>query len=304
MKKCLKLMVAFLLAGSAVKATEENKNCSVFQSGIGVTLGAGVSKGFLIEKNEMTLDSVPNSGYHWNFDVQRITKPNDEELLSFAVGNKAFDFVDFSLSNKIKNSWGFSWNLGLLAQKKLGTYTIGARWIFGSNGASSKLQYDTGKLFRYAELQGNLNADEHLIQSCSEYISIKNPKITNFVLKNKWFTSFIFELGYLINNRIQIFAGPGICFQGQKLCCINESGKSSGGISKTVFKPIAAIGARYALTQRISLGVEYQHQFLTKQSWNKVNKILSSDVKPFGTPVFKTMNNLFLITMTYMFGPK
>ena len=135
-------------------------------------------------------------------------------------------------------------------------------------------------------------------------VGVSDNNIVAFQLKNKWFASFIFEFGYIIGNRVQLFAGPGVSLQRQKLSCINSSGKSSGGISKTVTTPMIALGARYAMTNRMSLGIEYQRQFMNKKTWNQVAKIIPEHTTAFGAPTFKTNNNVFLVTLTYMFSAK
>ncbi|ETZ04642.1 outer membrane protein [Holospora undulata] len=300
MKKCFKLMVAFLLAGSTVKATEENKNCSMFQSGIGVTFGLGVSKAG-VKAQEADSELMEDLVCEKIEGIRLLTagrRFNSIRSLDLFLENESRDFVDFSSSSEIKNRSGFSWNLGVLAQKKMGAYTVGVRWIFGSNGSSARIKYDTVNPFQMVLNQGGVRA---LING----VDISVPEnSTVFVLKNKWCTSFIFEFGYLITNRMQIFAGPGLYIQKQKLCCINDSGKSSGGLSKTICGPMVALGARYALTQRISVGMEYQHHFSKKTNWNRISEILPSRFEALGTPSLRTSNNLFLITMTYMFGAK
>ncbi|WP_035543891.1 outer membrane protein [Holospora elegans] len=283
-------MILFLLAVSSTRATQESRNFSIFQSGIAVTAGIGFSEASLRAKDAAGLGVIPQNGYS-----SKVRIVNDRTIENL-VGDPD-EWVDFTESRSVKNRYGFSWNLGVLAQKKLDFYTMGARWIFGFNNASSKMGYKTGNMYRETVLDG----DFYFV---SDFALVEDQRTTNFILRNQWFSALIFEFGYLVMNRIQIFAGPGISFQGQKLCCVNDSGKTSGGVCKTVWGPMMALGTRYAFTQRISLGVEYQRQWLNRKTWNKISSIVPNKTRPYGTPILKTNNNLFLMTLSYMFSAK
>ncbi|WP_104206711.1 outer membrane protein [Holospora curviuscula] len=287
MHKNFKLVYFLFLATTSLQAGEEIEGSSSFQSGIGITMGLGVANSSTSAKDGTASNNLKLSGYYYRQNPQapfrRIGNPNE--------------LIDFSNALKVKNKSGVAWTMGALFQKRMGFYTMGLRWLFGSLANSSRIAYSSG-FWHYKN-----NPDINNAYNGSES-SISENNITAFQLKNKWFTSFIFEFGYIIGNRIQLFAGPGVSFQRQKLASINSSGKSSGGISKTVSAPMVALGARYALTQRMSLGLEYQRQWMSKKTWHQISKIVPEKTTAVGAPTFKTTNNVFLMTLTYMFGAK
>lgn len=204
------------------------------------------------------------------------------------------NFIDFGQKGLVKNTSGFSWNLGVLMQKTLNCYTMGFRCAFGTNGSSSQLKYKTGGLgLKVVENQNFVGS-----------LGISDERSTEFRLKNKWFAEFIFEFGYVVAQRLQLFVGPGVILQNQKLSYIGESGQSSSSLSKTVTGSVLACGARYALNQNATLGLEYQRQWLGKKSWDNVASIVPKDIYCCGVPVSKTNTNLFLVTLTYMFSGK
>ncbi|ETZ04897.1 outer membrane protein [Holospora undulata] len=290
MNRIFRLTLPFFLVGVSARATQGNQVFSVFQSGIAVSAGLGFSSASLRAKDAAGLGVIPQNGYRSKIKIAN--GPTFEHLIG-----SPDEWVDFTGSGSVKNGCGVSWNIGVLAQKNLDLYTMGARWILGFNGASSKMGYKTGNMYRETVLDN----ESYFI---SDFALVEDQKITNFILRNQWFSALIFEFGYLVANRVQLFLGPGISFQGQKLCCINDSGKSSGGVSKMVWGPIMSVGTRYAFTQRISLGVEYQRQWLNKKTWNKISDIVPNKTRPYGTPILKTNNNLFLMTLSYMFSAK
>ncbi|ETZ07588.1 hypothetical protein P618_200224 [Holospora obtusa F1] len=260
---------------------------SGFQSGIGFTVGLGTASSSTQAKD--------GAGSDLDFKGFKLKSIRDGHVIHERTVGIPNNYTNFTEKGVVKSRSGFSWHLGMLMQKKVDSYTFGVRWIFGENNSSSKINYTSGKIFMQNTLGGPV---------VERILGVLKESSTNFRLKNKWFTSFIFEFGYLVGKRVQLFAGPGVVFQRQKLSCVNEFGKSSSGLSKTVSGPMIALGARYALTQRMALGLEYQRQWLNKRTWHKVSKILPQDAYAYGMPTLKTNNNLFLVTLSYMFSSK
>ncbi|GAJ46260.1 hypothetical protein HE1_00587 [Holospora elegans E1] len=199
-------------------------------------------------------------------------------------------WIDFGQNGETKNHSGFSWNLALLMQKKFNSYTMGFRCVFGINNDYSKIKYKSSAV--------STNGDVYNI------LEKEGQTEVVFCLKNKWFTEFIFEFGYVIGQSLQLFVGPGLVLQKQNFSYLNPLEKSYGNLSKTVPGSMLACGARYALNQRVSLGLEYQRQWLSKKNWSEFSSIVPKNLYHLGTPSSKTNANLFLVTLTYMFGKK
>ncbi|WP_156918943.1 outer membrane protein [Holospora obtusa] len=289
MSVCFKLIFFTCFLGSFVYAKE-----SGFQSGIGFTLGLGTASIATRARDGAEISKFSTSG-------SLVRDIVDDHALGWnAIGNSE-TLIDFGQKGIVKTRSGFSWHLGALMQKKMGNYFLGFRWIFGFNHDSSKISYPAGKWSIESIWRGLIGAEENYL---GDNYGVLNDSAMSFSLKNKWFNSFIFELGYFAINKIQLFLGPGIVLQHQKFSYINKSGESLGGLSKTVAGPMMAFGARYALTQRIALGLEYQRQWLNRKTWHQVSKIIPDNIISYGMPTLKTNNNLFLVTLSYMFRAK
>ena len=207
---------------------------------------------------------------------------------------KPESWMDFTSPGKVKNSSGFAATVGLLAQHVSESgFTSGIRWLWGRTGSSSTINYKTGYM------QKEVNAG--IMPGFTLGLSDENTQ--SFKLKDKWFTAFIAELGYT-SGRFQVYMGPGVAFHHQKLSCINSSGKASGSLGKTVTSPMFAIGTRYALTKRMSLGLEWQRHVGSKRSWNQISKIIPEGSRSYGSPLLKMNNNIFMVSMNYVFGGK
>ncbi|GAJ46558.1 hypothetical protein HE1_00893 [Holospora elegans E1] len=204
------------------------------------------------------------------------------------------DLIDFGQKGEVRNKSGFSWNVGVLIQKTLDSYTMGGRCTFGGNKDSSQLKYKTGTF------EMNIAEDEDF----SSGFEIPDQSRTGFRLRNKWFAEFIFEFGCVIARRLQLFVGPGIVLQKQELSCMEESRQSPSSLSKTIMGGVLACGTRYALNRHVALGLEYQRQCLGKKNWDNVASIVPQDMYCCGTPVTKTNANLFLVTLSCVFFGK
>ncbi|ETZ05362.1 outer membrane protein [Holospora undulata] len=213
-------------------------------------------------------------------------------------GEEYKDWIDFGQKGSVKNSSGFSWNLGVLMQKTLDSYTMGFRCVLGTRGDSSQLKYKTGPVSLFVEEGDGEDFD------FSGIVGIADETKTTFRLKNKWYAEFIFEFGYVVAQRLQLFVGPGLIVQNQRLSYIGESGRPSSSLSKTATGSVIACGARYALNHHAALGLEYQRQWLGKKSWENVASIVPKDIYCCGIPMSKTTANLFLVTLTYVFCGK
>jgi hypothetical protein len=188
----------------------------------------------------------------------------------------------------VKNTSGFAFVGGLFAQHVSPRgFTMGGRWVFGRSGANSTLNYNFGPV---------------VIENQSA-ILVSGKGTQPFRLKDKWFTALIAELGYSAGP-MQFYIGPGVALHRQKLSLVNSFGKVAGGVTKTVASPMFAVGTRYAMSKRTSVGFEWQRHVGGKKTWNNVSKIAPEGMQSFGAPTTKMNNNLFLITANYVFGGK
>ena len=216
---------------------------------------------------------------------------------SVITEGKPNDFIDFSSPASVKNNSGFAFVGGLFAQHVSHSgFTMGGRWLFGRSGASSTLKYNSGPLLL-------ADSASPSVPMYDAQFGVQANDTQAFRLKDKWFTAFIAELGYT-SGRMQVYFGPGVAFHRQKLSLVNSSGKVAAGLTKTVTSPMFALGTRFAVSKRASIGVEWQRHIGGKKTWNNIAKIAPENMQCAGAPTTKMNNNLFLVTMNYVFNAK
>jgi hypothetical protein len=206
-------------------------------------------------------------------------------------------FIDFTSPASVKNNSGFAFVGGLFAQHVSPSgFTMGGRWLFGRSGASSTLKYKSGPLL----------LDEKSNPAGTGFnaaLGIAGNDTQSFRLKDKCFTVVIADFGYS-TGPIQCYIGPGLALHRQKLFLVNSFGKVAGGVTKTVASPVFAVGTRYAMSKRMSVGFEWQRHFGGKKTWHNVSKIAPEGMQSFGAPTTNMNNNIFLITANYVFCGK
>lgn len=259
-----------------------------FFSGCGFTVGLGFTTGTSSGENGSGTALSGIQGWNKTYPVVPVA------VITIGTPNA---FLDFTSPTSTKNSSGFSFVGGLLAQHVSHSgYTMGCRWLVGRSRQSSTLQYNSGPLFmQHNNPRGSAILDSSLCVSANDSQA--------FRLKDKWFTAIIAELGYIFGC-VQAYVGPGVALHRQTLSFANSAGNVAAGITKIVIPPIFAVGARYALGKRMSVGFEWQRHIGVKKTWNNVSKIAPKGMQSFGVPTTKMNNNLFLVSMNYVFGGK
>ncbi len=307
MQTKFKILFTLALVASSAQADKEQH----FSSGFGVTLGAGVTTAGTKGNNGAGGPISGIKGYQRSTPAvagrpaipaapigRRVAVPARPPIPAAVVNEGTPNsFIDFTSPTSVKNNSGFAFVGGLFAQHVSPSgFTMGGRWLFGRSGASSTLKYNSGPLL----LDDKSNPAARDFDAA---LSIAGNDTQSFRLKDKWFTAVIAELGYT-TGRMQFYVGPGVAFHRQKLSCVNSSGKVAAGITKTVTSPMFALGARYAMTKRISVGAEWQRHIGGKKTWNNVSKIAPEGIGSSGAPTTKMNNNLFLVNINYVFGGK
>ncbi|WP_162480353.1 hypothetical protein [Holospora elegans] len=216
------------------------------------------------------------------------------DVTSVKIEGAQDNFIDFEQKREVRNRSGFSWNFGVLIQKVFDSYTMGGRCVFGANNDAALLKYKTGIFSLDLEERNDFTGE----------FEIPDQSKTAFRLRNKWFAEFVFEFGYIIARRLQLFVGPGIVLQKQELSCMEESRQSPSSLSKTIMGGVLACGTRYALNRHVALGLEYQRQCLGKKNWDNVASIVPQNIYCYGTPLTRTNANLFLVTLSCVFFGK
>lgn len=93
----------------------------------------------------------------------------------------------------------------------------------------------------------------------------------------------IFELGYVF-RRFQFYVGPGMAWHHQKFSSRDGEGQTIGTLSKTAPAPVWAMGTRYALNGKRSLGFEWQRHVGTKKPGIKSPKSCPREPWPTDRP--------------------
>ncbi|WP_162480355.1 outer membrane protein [Holospora elegans] len=272
----------------------DGKSLSVRSSSGGITK-MNMKPQFLHPENSCAVNTVSCENSYFAVEGTTSTSAKiDFDVTSVKIEGIQDNLIDFGQKGEVSNRSGFSWNFGVLIQKVFDSYSMGGRCVFGANNDDSLLKYKTGTFS--SDLEEN--------EDFSGEFGISDQERALFRLKNKKFGEFIFEFGYIILRRLQLFVGPGIVLQKQELSYIDESGQSSANLSKTIMGGVLACGARYALNRHVALGLEYQHQYLGKKNWDNVASTVPQNICCCGTPITKTNANLFLVTLSCVFFGK
>ena len=93
--------------------------------------------------------------------------------------------------------------------------------------------------------------------------------ITTFRLKNKFYTSIMPRIGYLITPNFELFATGGVKITGDKLTITfkeSEDATDEGTYNKSKTKciPVVGAGARYTFSSGIFATLEYNYNFKAK----------------------------------------
>ncbi|ETZ04650.1 hypothetical protein [Holospora undulata] len=271
-----------------------NESLSVRSRSEGITK-MDMKPQFLHPENSCAVNTVSCENSYFTVEGTTSTSAKiDFDVTSVKIEGIQDNLIDFGQKGEVRNRSGFSWNFGVLIQKVFDSYTMGGRCVFGANNDAALLKYKTGIFSLDLEERNDFTGE----------FEIPDQSRTVFRLRNKWFAEFIFEFGYIIARRLQLFVGPGIVLQKQELSCMKESRQSPSSLSKTIMGGVLACGTRYALNRHVALGLEYQRQCFGKKNWDNIASIVPQDMYCCGTPITKTNANLFLVTLSCVFFGK
>ena len=284
-------LLGVMLLNTSVCADQGDakKEESAFTSGVGLLIGMGVG-------TASTQTSVGSFDGNFQNTAAGVSRGS---LVIWS--NPRVNFL--TPASNIKSHTGVAFMTGILAQYVSNQgFTGGLRWVYGRSSSASTVQYP----------QGNVtNTTAPFTPGAPWTLSVNTTNNSqNFRLKDSYFNAVLFELGCVLKfnflpkclHKFQVYVAPGFSMHHQKFSALDRDGNISGEVlSKSTQAPVFALGTRYAISKRISFGFEWQRHMGNKKAWSQVAEIMPKNTT-YGVPLMKMNNNLFMFSVTYMFG--